>query len=116
LTFKLVQARDQTRLRCVDANPFSCCLDISYTNKKPQIDGTRNSTFRCSLHAIIKSMRRPAVGGAVRGSSKCPVLLCMLQGTQPMCSGITLSSLFTARFCSYDIMSLAMGRNVSCRL
>jgi len=35
LTFKLVQARDQTCLPCeFGANPFSSSRDISYTNKK----------------------------------------------------------------------------------
>jgi len=34
LTFKLVGARDQTRLPCeFGANPFSGSQDISYTNK-----------------------------------------------------------------------------------
>jgi len=34
-TFKLAGARNQTRLPCeFDANPFSGCQYISYTNKK----------------------------------------------------------------------------------
>jgi len=37
LTFKLIRARDQTRLPCeFGANPFSGSRDISYTNKKSQ--------------------------------------------------------------------------------
>jgi len=35
LTFKLVRARDQTRIVCeFGANPFSASPGISYTNKK----------------------------------------------------------------------------------
>jgi len=43
MTFKHVQARDQTRLPCeFGANPFSGSGDISYTSKKkPQTDGAK---------------------------------------------------------------------------
>ena len=52
LTFKLVQAKDQTHLPCeFNANPFAV-PDISYTNKKPQTDGAENRTFCSSLHAV----------------------------------------------------------------
>jgi len=55
LTFKLVRARDQTRLSCeLGANPFSGSPDISYTNKKLPTDGVKNRTFRSSLRAVIK--------------------------------------------------------------
>jgi len=41
MTFKLIRARDQTRLHCeFGANPFSGSRDISYTTKK-QTDGTK---------------------------------------------------------------------------
>jgi len=51
LTFKLVRARNQTRLPCeLGANPFSG--DISHTNKTPQTDGAKNGTFRSSLRAV----------------------------------------------------------------
>jgi len=37
MTFKLVQAKDQTRLPCqFGANPFSGSRDISYTSKKTE--------------------------------------------------------------------------------
>jgi len=50
LTFKLVRARDQTRLLCeFGANSFIGSRGISYTNKKPQTDGAKNRTFRTSL-------------------------------------------------------------------
>jgi len=53
LTFKLVRARDQTRLpREFGANPFGGSRDISYTNKKTQTDGAKNRTSRSSLHAV----------------------------------------------------------------
>ena len=52
LTFKLVRARDQTRLPCeFGANPFSGSRDFSYTNKK-QTDGAKNGTCRSSLRAV----------------------------------------------------------------
>jgi len=52
LTFKLVQARGQTRLPCeFGANAFCGSGDISYTNKNPQTDGAKNRTFRSSLRA-----------------------------------------------------------------
>jgi len=55
LTFKLVWARGQTRLRCeFGANPFSDSRYISYTNKNTQTDGAKNRTFRSSLRAVIK--------------------------------------------------------------
>jgi len=53
LTFKLVQVRDQTLLPCeFGANPFSGSGNISYTNKKTQTDGAKN-TFHSSLHVLI---------------------------------------------------------------
>ena len=53
LTFRLIQARDQTRLPCeFGANPFSGSQDISYTNKTLQTDGAKNRTWRSSLHAL----------------------------------------------------------------
>jgi len=58
LTFKLVQAMDQTRLLCeFGANPFSGSRDISYT-KKRQTDGAKNRTFHSSLHAAKTKMTR----------------------------------------------------------
>jgi len=53
LTFKLVQARDQTRLPCeFGTNPFSGSRDIfSYTNKKVT-DSTKNRTLHSSLCAV----------------------------------------------------------------
>ena len=50
LAFKLVRARDQTRLHCkLDANPFIHSGDISVTNKKQQqnkvTDGAKNRTL-----------------------------------------------------------------------
>jgi len=54
LTFKLLRARDQTRLPCeFGENLFSGSRDISYTVKKPQTDGAKNRTFRSSLRAVI---------------------------------------------------------------
>jgi len=54
LTFKFVQARDQTHLPSeFGANPFSSSRDISYTNNKLQTDGTKNRTFRSSLSAVM---------------------------------------------------------------
>jgi len=42
LTFKLVRARDETRLPCeFGANPFSGSRDISCTNKKLQTDDAK---------------------------------------------------------------------------
>jgi len=59
LTFKLVRARDQTRLSCeLGANPFSSSRDISYRNKKTQTDGAKNRTFHTSLRAVINKIAR----------------------------------------------------------
>jgi len=47
---KLVQVRDQTRLRCeFGANPFGSSGDISYTNKKHRLTApkTEPSTVHC---------------------------------------------------------------------
>jgi len=49
LTFKLVRARDQTRLPCeFGANPFSGSRHISYTKSH----SARNKTLRSSLRAV----------------------------------------------------------------
>jgi len=54
LTFKLVRARDQTRLPCeFVANPFGGSRDISYTNKKSQ--SAKNRTLRSSLRAFVNN-------------------------------------------------------------
>jgi len=45
--------RGTKRLPCeFGANPFSSSRDISYTNKKPQTDGTKNRTF-CSSVCVV---------------------------------------------------------------
>jgi len=55
LTFKLIQARDQTRLPCeFGVNPFSGSRDTSYTNKTKQTGGTKNRTFRSSVREVTK--------------------------------------------------------------
>ena len=54
LTFKLIPARDQTRLSCeFGAYPFSGSRDISYTNKKVT-DSTKNRTL-CNLLCTVNS-------------------------------------------------------------
>ena len=58
LMHKLDLARDQTHLQCkFGANPFSGSQDISYTNKKPQTDGTKNRNFCSSLRAVKTKAR-----------------------------------------------------------
>ena len=53
-TFKLVRARNQTRLPCeFGANLFSGSRDISYINKKTQTDGAKNRTRHSSLYVVI---------------------------------------------------------------
>jgi len=53
LTFKLVRARNQTRLPCeFGANPFSGSQYISYANKKTTDWRRQNRTFRRSLRAV----------------------------------------------------------------
>ena len=53
LTFKVVRARDQTRLPCeFCANPSSGSGDISHTNNKNHTDDTKNRTFHSSLHVV----------------------------------------------------------------
>jgi len=56
LTFKLVQAKDQTRLPCESgANPFSNSRDIWFTNKKnkQKVTGSaKNRTLRSPLCAV----------------------------------------------------------------
>ena len=53
LTFKLIRARDLTRLPCgFNVNPFSCSPDISHTNKKSQT-APKNRTLSNSLRAVI---------------------------------------------------------------
>jgi len=53
LDLQLARAKEQIRLPCeFGANPFSGSRDISYTNNKPQADGTKNRTFRSSLRAV----------------------------------------------------------------
>ena len=53
LTFKLVRARDQTRLPCeFGANPFSGFRDISYTQKSYS---TNYRTFRSLLCVVISA-------------------------------------------------------------
>jgi len=56
LKFKLIRARDQTRLDCeFGGNPFNGSRDISYTNKKvtdsakEPYANARNRTLRSSL-------------------------------------------------------------------
>ena len=59
LTFKFVQAKDQTRLPFeLGADPFSGSRDISYTNKKPRTDGAKNRTFRISLRAVMMDVTK----------------------------------------------------------
>jgi len=60
LTFKLVRARDETRLLCeFGTNPFSGSRDISYTNKEPQSGCVKNRTFNSSLCEVtITAMLR----------------------------------------------------------
>ena len=57
LTFKLVAARDQTRLPCeFGANPFSHSRDIWFANKKNKqkvTDSAKNRTLRSLLRAVI---------------------------------------------------------------
>jgi len=59
LTFKFVQAKDQTRLPFeLGADPFSGSRDISYTNREPQTDGAKNRTFCSSLRVVIITGKR----------------------------------------------------------
>jgi len=47
---------DETHLPCeFGASPFSGSREISYTNEKPQTDGTKNRTFCSSLRAVNTS-------------------------------------------------------------
>ena len=56
MTFKLVQAKDQTCLPCeFGPNPFSGYVDISYTNKKVT-DSAKNRTLRSSLCVVITTI------------------------------------------------------------
>ena len=56
MTFKLVRARDQTRLSCgFVANTFSGSGDNSYTNKKVT-DSAKNRTLRSSLRVVTKTV------------------------------------------------------------
>jgi len=52
LTFKLIRARDETRLPCeFGANLFSDSRDISYIKKKVT-DSAKNRTLRSSLRVV----------------------------------------------------------------
>jgi len=55
LIFKLIRARDPTRLLCeFGTNPFSGSRDISYTKQKSH--SMKNRTFRSSLRVIMTSL------------------------------------------------------------
>jgi len=61
LTFKLVRARNDTRLFCeFGANPFSGSWEVSYTSKKVA-DSAKNRTLRSSPRAI-KMIAKPTSG------------------------------------------------------
>jgi len=52
LTFKLIRAKDQTRLPCeFGANPFSDCRYISYTKKKHRV--TAPKTEPSAVHCVL---------------------------------------------------------------
>ena len=69
LTFKLVRARDQTRLPCeFGTNPFSGSRDISYTNKKPQTDGAQK-TEPSAVHCVSGNEIVVLVGAACNCNS-----------------------------------------------